>query len=308
MAELELPAEMLYVGLSDMVESIVTDKINQVKTNPSLSENTMTGMVHRVNYPKMSLYYHRYSDYIKAPVKLVLDIYLARGYVVNKVLVNEGDEIINEVYLPAAPSNGYSRDYIKERLFTPFTEGTIIFNDAYNTGSDMLGDHYLQYKTEKLSNCAQLENKKWYIKRIDQRADGSVHTGRFRIYPHKGHKCLADLMKWAQCYKFDTEVNGWVYDDNKRNHAIKFLKGSLKLKVADEVGDESERIADYSKLIYWLIGPNNPRLDVEQQELVRQLIPNREQLTKIFKRDLLVKQVIERILNEDLPDHYEFEL
>lgn len=273
-----------------------------------LSEPTMKKMIHEVNYPKMSLYHHRYADYLNAPVKVVLDTYLARGYVLKGEPVQEGDVVIDEIYIPAIPSNGYQQDYIIERIFTPFTDQTIIFNDAYNTGSDILGDHYLQYKTSTLEACEQLPNGKYYIKETDVRKDGSVHTGRFRIYPHPGHRCIADLLKWGHCYHFDESTNSWVYDENKQNHVTKFMKGSMKLKIQDEVGDNQERIADYAKLIYWLMWRNKDGLDKEQQVLLKELVPNNEQITKILKRDLLIHQLIKRILDEDVPDHYQFEL
>ena len=300
--------EDLFPEIKQLISDEVRRQSEKNPNTPRLNESVMRNMIHHVNYPKMGLYYHRYKDYLSAPVKLVLDIYLARGYIVHANLVNEGDQIIDEVYIPARPNNGYEQQYVIDKIFRPFDEDTIVFHDGYNTGSDLLGDHYLQYKTESLSRCRQLPNKRWYILGVDEDEQGNIHTGRFRIYPHPGHKRLVDLMKYAQCYKFDEEVNGWVYDENKRNHVIKFMKGALKLRVEDEVGDVSERISDYSKLIYFLLYQHKEKLSDEQVEILEQLLPTEAQLTKILKRDLLVKSIIERTLNEDIPDHYKFEL
>lgn len=273
-----------------------------------LSESNISKMIHRVSYPKSSLYYHHYTDYIDAPIKVVLDTHLARGVVLQGKPLEQGDVIINEVYIPARPNNGYQQEYIISHLFEPFDDQTIIFNDAYNTGSDMLGDHYLQYMRSTLEECHALSNGKYYIKATDKREDGVVHTARYRIYPHPGHKCIADLLKWGHCYRFDEATNSWVYDENKHNHVVKFTKGSLKLKIEDEVGDSQERIADYAKLIYWLMWQQNDKLNKEQRELLSSLVPSPDQITKILERDQRVQSIIERVRNEDIPDHYQFEL
>lgn len=260
-------------------------------------------MIDGVNYPRSSLYYYDYVKYLKAPIKLVIDRHIARGYILNQTILYEGDRIIDEVYLPYELDD----DFVNERIFVSL-EGKVVFNDMRNTGSDILGEHYLQYKVVNEDQVQQNEDGTYIIPEYDLDEDGKPNKRRFRIYPHPGHKKLSDLMKWGHCYKFDPEIQGWVYDENKRNHLIKYKKGTLKIKIADEVGDELERIADLSKLIFWLMYQHKDKLTPEQQDMVTQLLPDSDQLTKILKRDLFIFNFVQEYLSEDVPDHYEFEL
>lgn len=266
-------------------------------------QTNMQNMLDKVNYPRSSMYYLSYSEYIKAPIKLFINVHLPRGFVMRQEKRHEDDLIIDEVYIP----HDDNVEYIKKRLFEPL-DGLIVFNDDRNTGSDILGDHYLLYKTEPIENCVKNADGSYYIPHADLNERGIAHTKRFRIYPHKGHKCVADLMKWAQCYKFDEAVQGWVYDENKRNHVVKYLKGVLKLRIADEVGDTEERISDYSKLIYWLMWQHKDKLSEKQTMLLEGLLPTEDQITKVLQRDNLVYRIMGEVLNENIPSHYEFEL
>ena len=99
--------EDLFPEIKQLISDEVRRQSEKNPNTPILNESVMRNMIHHVNYPKMGLYYHRYKDYLSAPVKLVLDIYLARGYIVHAYLVNEGDQIIDEVYIPARPNNGF---------------------------------------------------------------------------------------------------------------------------------------------------------------------------------------------------------
>lgn len=267
------------------------------------TSESRNSIVNNVNYPKSSLYYGSYRNYINAEIKIILDVSMPRGLILRKEKLTEHDVYINGVYIPGTSDV----EYIKNRIFTPFTD-EYIFNDARNSGADILGDHYLQYKTEKGSDCVVNPDGTYHIPKYDINEHGELTTRRFRIIPHPGHKCIADLMKWGHCYKFDYSTNTWVYDDDKRNHLVKYLKGYLKIRIADIVGDNEERISDYSKMIYWLMLQNKDKLTEEQAAIVERFAPTSEQLTKILTRDTFVYDTIDKVLNEDVPDHYEFEL
>lgn len=295
-------------NIRDVIDQLLDDNANILSRLNHIERATPVPTGHLVSYPIVAYHFHRYRDFLNAPVKLMIDFHLKRGEALRAEKVNEDDEIINEIYLPAKMLHGWTRGRVKEFIFTPFDDDTIVFNDAYNTGADMLAIHYLQYERNKLSNCVRSENGRWYIKERDQREDGSHHTLRTRIIPHPGHKCIADLMKWAHCYTFDEKEKTWIYDTDKKSHIKKYLKGVLKTRIADEVGDDGERIADYSKLIYWLMWQQNDRLNQEQRELLKDLVPDSEQITKILQRDVVVRNTVKRAYDEDIPDHYEFEL
>lgn len=260
-------------------------------------------MIDEVNYPRSSLYYYSYNNYIKAPIKVIIDRHIARGYVLNQKLMHPEDRIIDEVYIPYELSD----PFVNKRIFVPL-ENKIVFCDMRNSGSDILGDHYLQYKVVNEHEAVMNPDGTYHLPEFDLDDDQQTHTRRFRIYPHPGHKKLSDLLKWGHCYTFDEARQGWVYDEDKRNHVIKYKKGVLKIRIADEFGDEWERIADIAKLTYWLLSQHQDKLNEEQREIVKRITPDEEQLTKILKRDNRIFNFVGEYFNEDIPDHYEFEL
>ena len=260
-------------------------------------------LINGVNYPRSSLYYYQYKDYIEAQIKLIFNREVSRGDFLSKKFIRPNDRIIEEIYIPEEISS----DFAEEHIFVPLA-GKVVFCDMRNSGSDILGDHYLQYIHFNEEEVVKNSDGTYYVPKLDLKADGSRKTRRFRIYPHPGHKKLSDIMKWGHCYTFDEKVNGWVYDNDKRNHLIKYKKGVAKIRISNEFGDEWERISDISKLIYWLMAQQRDKLNETQREIIDKIKPDDNQLTKILKRDEYIFEFIKEHFNEDIPSHYQFEL
>lgn len=75
------------------------------------------------------------------------------------------------------------------------------------------------------------------------------------------------------------------------------------MHIFNEVGDEYERISDYSKVIYWLLSKNRQYLNAEQIELLDRVLVPSSHVTKVLKRDVLVKETIEKLFNETIPNN-----
>ena len=260
-------------------------------------------LIDGINYPRSSFYYYDYGRYVEAPIKVILDREVGRGDLLSQSFIRPDDRIIEEIYVPAE----ITTEFAEENIFIPL-EGKVAFCDMRNTGSDILGDHYIQYSIFSEGEVAKNDDGTYYVPAIDLKEDGTKQTKRFRIYPHPGHKKLSDIMKWGHCYTFDEKVNGWVYDNDKRNHLIKYKKGVVKIRISDEFGDEWERISDISKLIYWLMAQHKEKLSESQRFIIEKIKPDEKQLTKILNRDNQIFDFIKDYFNEDIPSHYQFEL
>lgn len=86
------------------------------------------------------------------------------------------------------------------------------------------------------------------------------------------HKSILDVFKYSYLYKFDYLTNSYKPLQNDSDIKLQYSKFRIREKIIQEAGDELDRIADYSKIIYFLLSKVN--LTDEEKELFKPILNN----------------------------------
>lgn len=143
------------------------------------------------------------------------------------------------------------------------------------------------YDDLKAHDFIKQNGAKW-IKKNDPKFD------IYEVIPTKGEKTLNELYQNAFKYLFNYDKLGYFLTSEK-TAAIKFMKGAIRNKVAMLYGDLSDRVADYSRLIYALYKICEPLMNEKQKEMFDFILhhtPSDEELKNI---DAMEKRVLSEI-------------
>ena len=248
--------------------------------------------LYKVRYPEIAKHFDSYSDYLKSPVKCIVGVdwdnkkEVSTKNLLNLNLVNKGDEIHNGTYI-----YGVYLRAAKERL-DQIVENFIVLDNSGNSGSDQIPDDPFFYRIVKPSEVERQENGTYFI-----RGENSLPYNR--IIPHESHKTVNDLCQ--NCFKYKMVDNVFVYSEDVRDHVKGFMKGNLRQIISMHLGDLDERLADYAKLIYFIL--SKLELTEDERKIVGKLLhlsPDNEQLEKLVDRELLIESLVKRVLNEDV--------
>lgn len=230
-------------------------------------------------YPRMSRIFKTYNDFLNSPIKLIL------GYPTNlkrsllkKIIYNSDLDEYKYGLIYIHPGQEYPYlEYIDKPV-----EGKYVYLDSILNGANLVPDDpQFIYTTDEPEDNPEV----------------------IRIYPHPDHKTFGDLAVWGHTYVYHSEDNSLRYSDNIKDHIKNFMKNRIRMHIFNEVGDEYERISDYSKVIYWLLSKNRQYLNAEQIELLDRVLVPSSHVTKVLKRDVLVKETIEKLFNETIPNN-----
>lgn len=248
--------------------------------------------LYEVRYPEISKHFDSYYDYLKSPVKCIVGSdwdnkkEVSTKNLLNLNPINEGDEIykgtyIYSVYLSAT----------KERLDQK-VEGMVVLDNSGNSGSDQIPDDPFFYRLVKERDVEVQEDGTYFIK-------GEKSLPYNRIIPHESHKTVNDLCQ--NCFKYKRVDNKFIYSEDVRDHVKGFMKGNLRQIISMHLGDLDERLADYAKLIYFIL--SKLELTEDERKIVGKLLhlsPDNKQLEKLVDRELLIESLVKRVLNEDV--------
>lgn len=257
----------------------------------------MTDRIYSVRFPIIARHFDSYADFLRSPIKCIVGEEKAKGNILNTKqvlkgkLANEGDILYKGTYIYL----GEDSRHIAQLLDTPL-DGYVVLDNSANSGSNQIPDNPYYFKLVREEE-------------VYMHADGrySLHGIKsqpfYRIYPHETHKTLNDLCQ--NCFKYSLKNNCFVYSENIKDHILGFMKGNIRYLISHYLGDIDERMADYSKLIYFIL--SKLELTENEKEIVDKLLkftPNENQLKKLIDREILVQNIVERITNENISNNY----
>lgn len=248
--------------------------------------------LYKVRYPEISKHFDSYSDYLKSPVKCIVGVdwgnkkEVSTKDIQNQNPLNEGDEIYKGTYI-----YGIYLDAAKERLDQEL-DGMVVLDNSGNSGSDQIPDDPFYYKLLKERDVNRLDDGTYLIR-------GEASLPYIRIIPNQSHKTVNDLCQ--NCFKYKKVDNTFVYSEDVSDHVKGFMKGNLRQIISKHLGDLDERLADYAKLIYFIL--SKLELTEDERKIIGKLShlsPDNKQLEKLVDRELLIESLVKRVLNEDV--------
>lgn len=118
---------------------------------------------------------------------------------------------------------------------------------------------------------------------------------RVNIPKHYVGKPLSYLYCRQYKFRFNSETNEFDYTENIEDQKMNYYKGVLRVRIADEIGDHFERIADLAKLVIYCLSKINSSED-EISKLARSLRPSDEKVVELLKREERIKELIQEII------------
>ena len=109
------------------------------------------------------------------------------------------------------------------------------------------------------------------------------------------HKSILDVFKYSYLYKFDYMTNSYRPLQNDSDIKLQYSKFRIREKIIQEAGDELDRIADYSKMIYFLL--SKVSLTNEEKELFKPILDNLPSIESLKRAVTHEERVIDYLNN-----------
>lgn len=109
------------------------------------------------------------------------------------------------------------------------------------------------------------------------------------------HKSILEVFKYSYMYKFDYSSNSYRPLQDESDIKLQYSKFRIREKIVQEAGDELDRIADYAKIIYFLLSKVN--LTDEEKTLFKPILDNLPS-TESLKRSITHEERVIEYLNK----------
>lgn len=240
--------------------------------------NTKLNQQIYLNYPFIAYYCNSYEEYLSLDIKALYGT-SSRDVILGKKQSDTG-EIFNATLITQ------NINATKEQLSTPIGNKKVLIQ-MYGFSEILPNDpfRYFVYSDDELrANGYELINGRYCL-------GGDVKDDLI-VVKTTDETNLNELYQNNFRYIFDFNSNAYVKVD-EATAKIKFFKGTLRNNVSLYYGDFNDRIADYSRLIYFLFKKCEHLLSPDEREIfsfVLNSTPSNAELSKIVdieKRVLL---------------------